>query len=241
LKKGCEFLDFFSGQESLTAIQWCLRAIVGFFFLLFIAKIMGQRSISQLRFLDFVMAILIGNIIAHPLSDEGLGLKGSMITMSVLVILYAIGVYLSLRWKALRKIFDPSPIPLIENGQINYKNLIKARITIDILLSELRKEKTEDVQKVALALWEPGGTISIFLYPQHQPVTPADLTLAIKPFNFPRTIIKERKFDYSELQQLGKDEQWILNKINNTYNVDVNDVLLATIDNNENLKVFLYR
>ncbi|MFF6015923.1 hypothetical protein [Lysinibacillus fusiformis] len=32
---------------------------------------MGQRSISQLRLLDFAMAITLGNIIAHPLSDEG--------------------------------------------------------------------------------------------------------------------------------------------------------------------------
>jgi uncharacterized membrane protein YcaP (DUF421 family) len=144
-------MDFFTSQESLTAVQWTLRAVVVFFFVIFIAKIMGQRSISQLRFLDFVIALIIGNIIAHPLSDEKLGLEGSMITMSVLVILYVTGIYLSLRWNVIRKIFDPSPIPLIQNGQIHYKDLLKARITIDILLSELRKEKTEDIQKVALA------------------------------------------------------------------------------------------
>jgi uncharacterized membrane protein YcaP (DUF421 family) len=91
-------MDFFNGQESLTAIQWILRAIVAFFFLLFAVKIMGQRSISHLRLLDFIMALLLGNIIAHPLSDEQLGLKGSMITMTVLVILYTVGVFLSLKW-----------------------------------------------------------------------------------------------------------------------------------------------
>lgn len=43
------------------------------------------------------------------------------------------------------------------------------------------------------------------------------------------------------LQQLEKDEQWILNKITTTFNVNVNDVLMATIDNNEILKIFLYK
>ncbi|QGQ46116.1 DUF421 domain-containing protein [Metabacillus sediminilitoris] len=234
-------MDFFSSQESLTTIQWALRAIVGFFFLALIAKIMGQRSISQLRFLDYVMALLIGNIIAHPLSDEELGLKGSMITMSVLVILYVAFVYISLRCNAIRKICEPSPLTLIENGQIFYKNLNKARISIDFLLTELRKEKTDDIKKVSLALWEPGGTISIFLKSQHQPITSADVTLTKKPFELPRTIIKERKIDYNELEQLGKDEQWLLNKINNTYRVNINDVLLATIDKNENIKIFLYQ
>ncbi|HZH59295.1 MAG TPA: DUF421 domain-containing protein [Metabacillus sp.] len=233
-------MEFFSGQESLNATQWCLRAIIGFFFLVIVAKLMGQRSISQLRFLDFVMALLIGNIIAHPLSDEQLGLKGSMITMSVLVILYLTGVFLSLRWDPLRKIFDPPPLPLIEYGKINYKNLTKARITIDVLLSELRKEKTEDIQKVALALWEPGGTISIFLYPQHQPITHSNFNLTLKPFDFPKIIIKEQKIDYNLLNQLGKDEQWLLNKIKTTYNVNLSNVLLATIENNEDLKIYLY-
>lgn len=160
-------MDFFVSQESLTLVEWALRAIVAFIFLVVLAKIMGQRSISQLRILDFVIALLLGNIISHPISDEKLGLKGSMITMSVLVILYVIGLLATLRWDALRKFFNPSPITLIENGQIDYKNLHKARITVDYLLSELRKEKTEDIQKVALALWEPGGMISIFLDPQY--------------------------------------------------------------------------
>jgi uncharacterized membrane protein YcaP (DUF421 family) len=233
-------MDFFSSQESLTSVEWCLRAIVGFFFLIIVAKLLGQRSISQLRFLDFVILLLLGNILAHPMSDEGLGLKGSMITISVVTILYISGLLLSLKSIRIRKFFDPSPIPLIENGQINYKNLNKAKLTIDFLLSELRREKTEDIQKVALALWEPGGAISIFLYPQHQPVTQADLNLPIKPFHFPKTIIKEKKIDYYELQQLGKDEQWLKNTIKDTYNVTVNDVLLATLDQNNNLKIFLY-
>lgn len=196
-------MDFFHGQESLTAIQWILRAIVTFFFLLFATKIMGQRSISQLGLLDFVMAITLGNIIAHPLSDEGLGLKGSMITMSVLIILYLLGVLLSMKWISFRHFMDPPPIPLIQNGKIVSTNLRKARITIDFLLSELRKEKIEDIQKIALALWEPDGSISSFIYPQHQTPTRADLKVVPEPFSLPSILIQEGKIDYYELKNLS--------------------------------------
>ena len=127
------------------------------------------------------------------------------------------------------------------NGDIIDYNSINIIFDSDKSYSELRKEKTDDIEKVALAFWEPGGTISIFLYPQYQPITPTDLTLAIKPFDFPRTIVKERKIDYNELQRLGKDEKWILHKLKTTNNINVKDVLLATIDSNENLKVFLYK
>ena len=233
-------MDFFYEQESLTAIQWILRAIVAFFFLLFATKIMGQRSISQLRLLDFTMAISLGNIIAHPLSDEGLGMKGSMITVSVLVILYTVGVLLSLKRTSFQRFIEPPPIPLIKNGQIVSANLRKARISVDFLLSELRKEKIEDIKKIALALWEPDGSISSFLYPQNETPTRADLKIVPEPFSLPSVLIKKGKIDYDELNKTKFTEDWLKNKLMSTYNANIGDVILATIDQNDNLQVFLF-
>ncbi|MBD1380566.1 DUF421 domain-containing protein [Bacillus sp. IB182487] len=234
-------MDFFHSKETLTELDWILRACVSFFFLLGAAKIMGQRSISQLRLLDFVMALLLGNIIAHPLSDEELGLKGSMITMSVLVILYLFAVFLSLKWGNLKKFLDPAPFPLIKNGQIFYKNLRKARISVEYLLSQLRKEKIEDIYKVALALWEPDGTMSIFLKPTYQTVTASDLNLQPKAFSLPQPIIKDGKIDFVHLNHSGKNEQWLKEQIIQTYQVEIQDVLLATLEENNKVKIQLYK
>lgn len=235
-------MDFFYNQESLTAIQWILRAVVSFFFLLFVTKIMGQRSLSQLRLLDFIMALSIGNIIAHPLSDQHLGMKGSMITIGVLVILYLIMVFLSLKWLKFTKFVDPSPFPLIKNGEIFYKGLTKARIPIDVLLTELRKKQIHDIQQVALALWESDGTISFFLESQYQTLTPKDMKLMTKSFSFPITIIKDGKIDFEELKQTGKDEDWLKNQIRTVHSLDIKNILLATIDdNNDKINVFLYK
>ena len=233
-------MDFFHGQESLVAIQWILRAVVIFFFMLFAAKLMGQRSISQLRLLDFVMALTIGNIVAHPLSDAKLGLKGSMITVSVLVILYIASVFVSLKSTKIRKLLDAPPIPIIENGQIIYKGLAKARISLDHLLSEARKEKIDDIQKVAHALWESDGTISYFLKSQNQTVTRGDLQLIPKGFALQKPVIKEGIIDFNELNQMGKDDIWLRNTIKTTHNVELNEILLATIDKNDQIKLFLY-
>ena len=235
-------MDFFYSQESLTAIQWILRAVISFFFLLIVTKIMGQRSLSQLRLLDFIMALSIGNIIAHPLSDQHLGMKGSMITIGVLVILYLILVFLSLKWLKFTKFVDPSPFPLIKNGEILYKGLTKARIPIDVLLTELRKKQIHDIQQVALALWESDGTISFFLESQYQTLTPKDMKLMTKSFSLPITIIKDGKIDFEELKQTGKDEDWVKNQIRMVHSLDIKNILLATMDdNNDKINVFLYK
>ncbi|TQR20719.1 DUF421 domain-containing protein [Psychrobacillus vulpis] len=232
-------MDFFHGQESLTTIQWILRAVVTFIFLLIATKLMGRRSIAQLRLIDFTIALILGNILAHPLSDERLGLKGSIITTSVLTIMYIVTVLISLKLEVFKNWLEPSPFPLIKNGEIIYKGLRKARITIDHLLSEARKEKIEEIQKISLALWEPDGTISFFLSPQLQPLTPEDIQVIRKPFSIPKVIIKEGKIDFNELHNTGKDINWLEGKTS-LLNVEVHDILIATIDLQDEFKIYLY-
>ena len=232
-------MEFFHGQETLTAIQWIMRAIIAFIFLLLATRLMGERSISQLRLIDFTMALIIGNILAHPLSDEGLGMKGSLITTTVLIVLYISALYAMLKWGKFRKLIEPPPTPLIKQGEIIFPNLKKARITIDHLLSALRKEQIEDIQKVALATWEPDGTISFFLSPQHQSLTPQDMQLVKNPFSYPTVVVKEGKVNLVSLKTLGKDSDWLQNKFT-LYNVRSSEILLATVDDNDNLKIYLY-
>ncbi|QTD41954.1 DUF421 domain-containing protein [Sporosarcina sp. Te-1] len=232
-------MEFLYGQENLTSIQWILRAIVSFSVLLLATKLMGRRSIAQLRLLDFTIAMILGNILAHPLSDEQLGLKGSIITTGVLIALYLLSVFISLKWRGFGKWLEPSPFPLIKDGEILYKELGKARITIDHLLSEARKAKITEINQVALAMWEPDGTVSFFLSPQLQALTPEDIHLIKKPFSIPRTIIKEGKIDFVELSQADKDMAWLDNKMT-MLNVDTKDILVATLDNEGQFRIYLY-
>lgn len=234
-------MNFLQSQESLTTIGWILRAIIAFFFLVVVARVLGQRTISQLRLLDFVIALVIGNIIAHPLSDENLGLEGSVITTIVLVILYLISLYGILKSPILRKILNNSPIIVIQDGEILYKGLKKARISIDVLLEELREEKVEDVKKVALAIWEADGKISVFIDPKYEPITPSFYGKETEPFYLPRTIVKEGKILVNELQHINKDENWVITSINKQCHTEVKNILLATIDKKGTLNVFLYK
>lgn len=234
-------MDFLYSQETLSPIDWILRAIVAFLFLLAVAKLLGQRSISQLRVIDFAITLVIGNIIAHPLSDEKLGLEGSIITTLVLLALYLSCVFIILKFPFIRRFIDHSPITIVQNGEILYKGLKKARISIDALLEELREKKVDDIKKVTLAIWEPNGKISVFLHPEYEPITPSSLDIKIEPFTLPITIIKEGKFNLNELKRLHKDEDWVISKLDNLYQTEVKNVLLATLDTKGNLKVFLYK
>ncbi|MEK4669611.1 DUF421 domain-containing protein [Niallia sp. FSL R7-0271] len=234
-------MDFYQGKETLTAIEWILRAIIAFIFLVIIGRILGQRTISQLRLMDFVIALMIGNIVAHPLSDEKLGLKGSMLTTLVLAVLYLGGTKLMLKWQWFQKIINKEPIVIVQNGEIVYKGLKKARISIDVLLEELRGKQVENIKKVALAVWEPNGNMSVFLEPLYVPLTQASLQMTTASFDLPKTIIRDGHICEKELKIHGKNEDWLTDNLKSLYQAEVKDILLATIDNKDNLTIFYYR
>jgi len=65
------------------------------------------------------------------------------------------------------------------------------------------------------------------------------MQLVIKPFSFPTMIIKEGKIDFNALQQSGKDPAWLENKFL-IFNVAAQEILLATLDDNDDMKIYLY-
>ena len=66
--------------------------------------------------------------------------------------------HLDLKWPAA---IDRHPVLLIENGQINKKNLLDSHVTIDNLLGQLRLKGAHNPSEVAYAVLEPTGKISV--------------------------------------------------------------------------------
>lgn len=230
-------MDIFFSQGSVTIVQWIIRAVVAFSVLLIAAKFLGQRAISQLRLIDFIIAIILGNILAHPLSDENAKMAGPITTTLALVIIYNLFLQISLRFRKLSKILSPAPLTIVRNGEILYKNMAKAKITLDFLLSEIRLQKVDDIKKIALALWEPGGLISIFLDSTYQTLTPNDMQIPKSPFFLPLVVIREGQIDLKALHEINKTKGWLIEVLINTYNKDPKDILLATVDANYNVQI----
>lgn len=229
-------MSIFLGHDHLTLLQWLARGVIIYMFLVLMAKFMGQRSVSQLRFLDFVTALLLGGLLGNPLSDPRLDVWDGMISSSVLVTLHAGSALLSLKCERWRKFLEPPPLLLIQNGRFLLPNLKKARISMDYVLSSLRLQKIEDVQKVAVALWEPGGTISIFLKSEYETPTRNDMNIKSEPFALPIIVIKEGKIRTDALHALGKDETWLKQRIKEP----IHTILFATLDEQNQLQ-FIFK
>lgn len=227
-------MHLFTQAEHLYVYEWIARAIIAYLFLLFVAKMMGQRSVAQLRFLDVILILLLEGNLSNPLTDERVDLTGAMVTTFVLVLLHTASSIISLHVEWWRKFLEPSPLLLVHNGDVKWKNLKRARISIDFLLSELRLHNIEAIEKVAIALWEPGGKISSFLKTEYTPITKEDGNIPSTPLSMFQIVMKEGKTRKDALLSLGKSEEWLVDKIGKE---KIPIILLAMANNNGDLRI----
>ncbi|WP_050748589.1 DUF421 domain-containing protein [Halothermothrix orenii] len=91
---------------------------VGFFAILFLARISGKQQIAQLTFLDYIVAITAGSIASSltiiAVNDFGPTLVGLLTWFFWSLV---IG-FISMKSRLLNKIFHGTPTVVIQNGKI---------------------------------------------------------------------------------------------------------------------------
>ena len=115
-----------------------ILSIVSLAVLFIITKVIGFRQISEMSFFDYVIGITIGSIAAEMSTNIDLEWWKGITAMAVYGIIGVILSLLSQKSLAARKIISGKPIILIEKGKIIKKNMKKARIELDDLLSSAR-------------------------------------------------------------------------------------------------------
>ena len=202
-------------------------------------KLMGNREMSQLSMFDYISSIAIGSIageMAVMSTDSILEPLLSMALYSGFAILVS---YSTCKSIYLRRFFEGQAILLYQDGQIYEKNLLKAKLDVDELLSVCRIGGYYDLQEVHTVYLETNGTVSILPRVANRPVTPSDLNLTPTQSVPLANVIIDGKILKDNLKSTGKDEKWVEKQLSSQGVPDMNEVILATFDqNNDKLNIY---
>lgn len=191
------------------------RTIIFYFLILLAYRLMGKREVGQLGIIDLIISILIAELVAISIENFNDSLLNTIIPISILVIIEILLAYLSVKFKGIRTFFDGKPSIIIQNGKINYKEMVRLRYSIDDLLMQLRQNSIKSIEEIEYAFLEHNGKLSIFPYN----------FLHLKS-NFPMPLIIDGIIQKDTLLSINKDNLW-LKKILNNKNLDLKDVFYA--------------
>ena len=225
------------GKEIIEILDVILRCLISLVTLFFVTKMIGKKQVSQFSLFDYVIGISIGNFAA----EMALNLDSDYMHGTIAVIVFGIVAYLvsfiTLKNLKLRRFFIGDPTIIIEDGKILYKNLKKTKFDINDLLEECRINGYFDISQIDYALMEANGKISFLAKPDYQTPTNKELKINKQKTGLCANLIIDGEIIYESLKIMHKDKKWLMHEIN-IKGYKLEDIILATLDLEETLKVY---
>lgn len=150
---------------------WMAVAIVimGTIFL----RISGRRSISQMTVSETILMISIGTLLIQPVTGKNLWV--TFLLAAILIATMIVLEFIQVKSDKLETMLTGKAVLVIENGQLNEKNLKKLRMSVDKLEMRLRQKGIDKISDIKWATIEPSGQFGYQLKENKQPATKEDI------------------------------------------------------------------
>lgn len=206
-----------------------IRSIILYIAVLIALRVMGKGEIAEMNAFDLVITLLLSEVAAIPMQDNSIPIIYGISSITSLVFIEILISYIALKSRTVSKILSGSPTVLINKSKLNYKQLKKERISIEELLESLRSQGYFNLKDVQYALLETDGNLSIVPSPSYD----SSKTTYFK--HLPIPVIIDGKVIKDNLNELNKDEKWILKTLKSKNIKKVKDVLIFMIDENDDI------
>ncbi len=200
-------------------------------------RLSGKRELGQLETGELVMAFMISEVAATPLSDKSVPLIDGITPTITLVLLEVILSFLCTKSKTVRKIFSGLPCVLIEKGVLQQKALKKNRMTTEELLSLIRISGCSSIGEVYYAILEPSGNLSVIPKCTKRPPTSEELGTNVTESGAQHIIISNGKLNADKINALGLNEAWARKKIADKGFSKFDDVFFFGVDDGGEVEI----
>lgn len=205
-----------------------IRTLILYSLIVIAVRLMGKRQIGQLRPSELVVALIISDIAAVPMQDNGIPLVYGILPIFLLVALELILSAVMLKFPKAEQLISGSPVVVIQNGKLNPTALKQLRLTVDDLLEAMRIQNCFSIEDVECAVVETNGHITLFLTPGARTVTCKDLAINAADTGMPFLVISDGAFSSFGLSAAGENEQSIKNLLF-AQSIPLHQVFLMTI------------
>jgi uncharacterized membrane protein YcaP (DUF421 family) len=141
-------------------VDLVIRAVVVFFAVFFVTRIVGRRELSTMEPFDLILLIVTGDLVQQGVTQSDYSLTGALTVIATIALLTVALSYVSFKVPRLRPMLDGEPLVLVQDGEIIARNLRRQRITLDELLAEARQQQLATLAQIRYAVLETSGAIS---------------------------------------------------------------------------------
>ena len=206
-----------------------LRTVIIFFIFTFSVRIVGKRQIGELQLSEFVTTLMLSELAINCIQDISFPFSYSLFPMIFLLCSEVIISFLITKSKKIKNLFLGAPNIIIKEGIIDQKELLRQRMSINELLSELRLKDINDISKVDFAIIEQNGKLSVFEKKTGERVDKSQFCYAV---------ITDGEINRNDFEYLNIDEDWLCN-FTRSKGYELNEIFLMTLTKDKKSNIIL--
>ncbi|AOT70895.1 YetF domain-containing protein [Geosporobacter ferrireducens] len=202
--------------------------------------IMGKRPIGELPVFDFITIIVIGAIVGADIADPEIKHLPTAFAVVVLALFQRLISYTIVQNKKVRQMITFEPTVIVQEGKILFKSLQKIHYTVDEVLMLLREKDIFDISKVAFAIVESNGNLSVLKKADEENPTKKDMQIPVVEGGLPLTVVLDGAFMQENIRQLHTSEDQIWQKLKEKGYSSLKDIFHASMDQKGEISISPY-
>lgn len=204
------------GGSHLPFWMFAIRAFILYIALIIVTRWTGHRQVGILSGHNYLIAAGIVGLAGIRMVKP----DSSLVSGLVIIVIYGgISVLLSKidLWRPFQ--VDREPIALIEQGNLQPRNLARSRITLEELLALLRVNGCLRISDAWAAVLEPTGKLGVIMKESAAPVKRKMYGLPSAPVGTTIPVIRNGKINKEGLKQMGKDISWLKQSLDQQHGI----------------------
>ena len=192
-------------------------------------RLMGKRQIGELEISDLIVTLLISEIATLPIEEPELPILFAVVPIVTLLFIEVLSSALLIKLPCLRGLLSTRPAVLVRDGVPIEKELRRMRISLEELISALRRKDVGDLSEVQYAILEPNGQISVLRKARFTPPDAETLGIAAEERGIARILIADGHCDRHNRRTLPSGSE-LLRRGLCEGDCRAHEVLLMTVD-----------
>ena len=152
-----------------------IRTVAVYVGILLLLRLAGKRDLAQLNSFDFVVLLLLSNVVQNAVIGNDNSLSGGILGALILVIGNAVVVRAVRGSDTAVRLFEGSPTVLVRDGHLDHTEIRRLGLREEDVVQALRHQGANDAEEVREAVLQPGGSIVVTLKDDEENATKADV------------------------------------------------------------------
>ena len=145
----------------MISVESVLRALCGYFFLVFLVRIVGRRPGKQLTPFEFILIFFLGGLMLTAIVSDEASLTNAFCQIIAIASAHYILTKLRTRSDHMAQLLDGVPLILLEGGQWRARTMRRMRVQDDDVMEKARDQGLKTLDEIETAVLERNGEISI--------------------------------------------------------------------------------